>query len=298
MPSRRPQPSVKVTTHNEKKLNPGAIDEPFYPWPTSDGSIKHGFADNRIRTYFEPFLKLITKTQKRYDWYFFYTNKSSNENFIAENPSILKQLERLFEDELGSKYSTEQRKILLQSQLVVIAVSKGNQSIAGYCASSYMGKNTLPELEIPLTVANHVVVANRHQQYKIGVTMGAITIFHGQKIRDLFARVSCVLRTNNKHLLGLLSQIGNVYRSDHLELGELSTEQQQALTAINYMHYRIYGLEQVSLPFNKPLEIQHTFDASVTVNNLKQNQITYIFCVTTPATSILRLIGRRRRRKP
>jgi hypothetical protein len=210
---------------------------------------------------------------------------------------VLAQLERLFERELGTKYSPEQYQLLVQSQIVVVAVAKDTNSIAGYFSSSYSGRNTILGVDIPITFGNHGVISQDHQQFKIGVTMGAITTLHGQKLRDLFKTIACVLRTNNKHIMNPLKQAGNVYRSDKLAGDHLSPIEIQARSAIQHMHVNLFQLPDVQLPFDRPLNIEHRFDPAFTIDGVRSDQIIYICCVTSLSRCIYKLFARRQRRQ-
>jgi hypothetical protein len=274
------------------------VEEPaFYPWPQNLDSTKFGRPIKRIRYYFDPFINAIRSIRKDYAWHTFYQNSESRSSYIEGYPEILAQLERLFEDELGTKYTEAQYQLLIRSQIIVVAVSNKNGSIAGYFSSSYADSNTINGIDIPITFGNHGVISREHQQYKIGVTMGAITTLHGQKLSDLFSQIACVLRTNNRNILNPLKQAGTVYRSDELSGDALDNIETTAKAAISYMHNKVFQLSDVHLPFDRPLNIEHRFDPAFTIERVSPDQIIYICCVTSLSKCIYKLFARRPRRK-
>lgn len=274
------------------------VEEPtIYPWPENLDPATFGRPIKRIRYYFEPFMAAIRSIRKDYAWHTFYQNPETHSSHIEDYPEILTQLERLFESELGTKYTAAQYELLVRSHIIVIAVSNRNGSIAGYFSSSYAERDTISGVKIPVTFGNHGVISRDHQQHKIGVTMGAITTLHGQKLSDLFSQIACVLRTNNRNILNPLKQAGIVYRSDELHGDTLDETESMARTAIAHMHNEIFQLSDVHLPFDKPLEIEHRFDPTFTIERVNSNQIIYICCITSLSKCIYKLFARRPRRK-
>ena len=266
-------------------------------WPTALTENQFGEPLKRIRSYFLPFLAAIRRARREYLWKAFFLDSSTGRNVVEQYPKIVDQLELLFERELGSKYSFEQRELLLQSHIVIVAVSKSDMEIAGYFSSSYEPRNAIKGIPIPITFGNHGVIAADHQQYKIGVTMGAITTLHGQRFRDLFSTFACVLRTNNRNILNPLKQAGIVYRSDELSGPRLCEEEEIAKSAMAHMHSNLFQLGRIELPWDQPLKIEHRFDSTFVIDGVREDEIIYICCVTSLAKCIFRLFARRPRRK-
>ena len=127
--------------------------------------------------------------------------------------------------------------------------------------------------------------------------MAAISMLHGQRLRDLFSPIYCVLRTNNKYVYKPLAQTGPTYRSDRLDKPQLSANEQRARIAITHMHAEVFGLIDVELPFGRPLKIQHSFDPRVTIEGVQSDEIIYVFGMTTPARGLFKLLARRARKK-
>ena len=292
----------KQTAHKLADAREDASDEIVvrestgYPWPLEKLPNKYGNAPKGSRIQFEAFLSLIRFARPQYHWIVFYLHNSTGINYISEYPAVLAQLERLFQDELGTRFSDEQRHLLLSSHIVVVAVHKEDGSIAGYHSSSYFPRGALPEVDTPLMFGNHLIIAANHQQFKLGVFMGAIAFMHGEQLRDLFKIIRCTLRTNNKHILHPLEQLGTVYRSDRLEKLGLSDEEKRARVAVSYMHRVMFGLNPEDLRFDAPLEIQHQFSPEVTIEGVGPNQIIYIYCMTSPIRAMVKLVARRARR--
>ena len=274
------------------------VEEPaIYPWPNDLDPTNFGRPIKRIRYYFEPFMNAIRSIRKDYAWHTFYHNPETDSSYIEDYPEILTQLERLFESELGTKYTPAQYELLVRSHIIVVAVSSRNGSIAGYFSSSYAEKGTISGVNIPVTFGNHGVISRDHQQFKIGVTMGAITTLHGQRLSDLFSQIACVLRTNNRNILNPLKQAGTVYRSDELHGDNLDDTEAKVRTAISYMHNEIFQLSDIHLPFDRPLNIEHRFDPTFTIERVGPDQIIYICCITSLSKCIYKLFARRPRRK-
>jgi len=297
MPERQSTPLADGPAENGPDFDIVVKERSSYPWPSDIKRETIGKPTPRIRMYFVPFIALVRHARRDYSWKFFYTNPETGRSFIEAYPAVLHQVERLFHDELGTSFSQEQRGILLNSQIVTVAVSRKDDSIAGYFSSSYIPSGTITDVDIPLTLGKHGVISRKHQQFKIGVTMGAISMIHGQRIRDLVRTVGCVLRTNNRHIFNPLDQSGVVYRSDRLSDNSDLKHSPTARAAILHMHNEVFGLKNVSLPFDKPLQIGHRFDAEVTIEGVAPDQIIYVFCRTSLIRLIFRLLARRARRK-
>ena len=297
MPELKPRVDVGESSARNTDFEIVVEESTRFAWPLEDMREDFGEPMKRIRFYFKPFLNMIRSIRKDYSWKVFYIDPATDRSMVEQFPEVVDQLEKLFERELGTKYSHAQRELLLCSHIVIIAVAKKSNEIAGYFSASYAPRNSIPGIPIPVTFGNHGVIAEEHQQFKIGVTMGALSILHGQKLRDLFRTIACVLRTNNKNILNPLRQAGNVYRSDHLQSSTLSKDEAISQRAIDYMHNNVFNLPDEPLPWDKPLEIDHRFDPAFTIDGVRENQIIYISCVTSLSKCTVRLFARRRRRK-
>ena len=187
-------------------------------------------------------------------------------------------------------------KLLLTSQLVVVVVDKDQGTIAGYSSSSYVPKNTISGIDRPLSLGNHCVIAAEHQKHKIGMFMAAISMLHGQNFFDLFKKIFCVLRTNNRYVYLPMAQIGPTFRSDKLSSPNLTRDEQMARIAIAHMHNEVFRISSVALPFDRPINIHHRFNPAVTIEGVNPNQIIYVFGITIPVRGIFKLLARRSHR--
>jgi hypothetical protein len=272
-------------------------EAPVYPWPPALSAKRFGNIEHPHLWHFRIFLKLIELARPTYSWKYFYLNRSSGLSHLADYDELIQQLERLFQDELGSPFSEEQLNLLLTSQLVVVVVDKKSGTIAGYSSSSYVPRNSITGINRPLSLGNHCVIAADHQQHKIGMFMAAVSMLHGQRLPDLFRNVFCVLRTNNRYVYLPMKQTGPTFRSDKLSHTNLTEDEQRARLAISHMHNEVFRLYNIELPFDRPLDIKHNFDPAVTIDGVNSNQIIYVFGITIPVRGIFTLLARRSRRK-
>ena len=262
-------------------------------WPAELVASKFGKNHTSFKWYFLIFLKILEAAKPKYRWKYFFIEEGQSVNEISKYPIVTRQLEGLFQSELGACFTEAQLNLLITSQIVAVAIDKESNSISGYSSSSYIPRDTVHGIDYPLSLGNHCVISSKHQKHKLGMFMAAISIMHGQKFLDLFREVSCVLRTNNKHVYLPMSKTGPTFRSDRLARGELSRAEEVAKLAITYMHNEVFNLRSVELPFDRPIDIEHKFDPEVTIDGVKPDQIIYVYGSTKPSKGICKLLFRK-----
>ena len=123
------------------------VSEPrLYPWPTEILPLQSNFygVSQHNSLLFNMVIGLARKLRQDFHWVVFYNSPSqSSMNSISEYPQLIEQMERLFSDELGTKYSEPQEYLIRSAHSVVVAVDKTNGSLAAYCCNSYLPKGTI-----------------------------------------------------------------------------------------------------------------------------------------------------------
>ena len=112
------------------------VKEPkLYPWPATipleesfHGSSRHSSSLFRL------LIRIAKLVRSEFRWFVFYSLPHSEEsNSIAEYPDLIGQMEHLFQDELGTRYSEPQEHLIKAANSVVVVVHKDTGSIAAYC---------------------------------------------------------------------------------------------------------------------------------------------------------------------
>jgi hypothetical protein len=263
-------------------------------WP-ADVSFRSSYGCPRPNALlFNISLKIVRAFRQDYHWIALHpTNNGELTNSISTLPGLLDILEDIFRDELGSDFSPEQLQLLIQSEIVIIAVCKETGDISGYCSGRQLPAS-MQTFTLPIVFGCHEVISIDHQQSKLGVFMASLLFVYGQKITNLFSPMGIVVRSNNRHILRPLQQAGQIFRSDKLSITDPKLQEERAV--ISYMHDEVFGLKDVSLEFGTPLEVAHYFEERVRIEGLSGNQIIYILCKTTLARAVAKLVYRRRRK--
>lgn len=264
-----------------------------YPWPENIPISKAYGAPNPNTNLFNVFTAFVRRYRKDYFWVYFHPiSRTNRTNSISCQPDLVSRLEDIFRDELGANYTYEQRELLLQSEIVIVAICKKTNSIAGYCS----GRHSQPShhrFSYRVVFGCHEIIAKAHQRAKLGVFMAAQLIMYDQRISNLFSKIGIIVRSNNKYILRPMQQFGIVFRSDQMRDPRLEEHRK----IVQFMHNQLFMLKDVPLSFDQPLEIDHYFEEPVRIEGLSGNQIIYILCQTTLFKSVVKLLFRRKRKK-
>ena len=265
--------------------------EPHFPWP-ADLEIRNYGVPQFSHFLFDIAFRIVRRSRPRFRWLAFHREHGSKENAVAKHPAVIEQLERLFWSELGTTYTPEQRTLLIESDLLLIALNTKSGSIAGYSSSKHLYPGTIQGVSMPVTAGCHEVVGTGFQKDKLGSIFGSLCTIYGHGPTELLQDIAVVVRTNNKNILRPLQKCGLVHRSDQIAHQNDGTQQISKLV-IEYMHHSVFGLRGMS-PIGHPLKIKHTFDERFTIRGLGPNEIVYLCTHTTLARLLFGLLGRKR----
>ncbi len=271
--------------------------EPNFPWPDELTNRSYG---NPVHPHFlfDIAVSGVRRLRSAFDWYVFHREQSDRLNVIEEYPTLFDHLERLFWSELGTRYTPEQRNLLLRSDLILVVVDKQTGQIAGYASSNHLPVGVINNVEIPVTAGCHEVVGKAFQRAKLGTIFGTLMTIMGRTARELFADIAVVLRTNNKYFIRTLEQWGEIDRSDQIDPNTtLNGRIANSAKIIGYMHTQLFGLSE-PVPLGHPLKIQHTFEERITIPGVGPNEIIYLCYHTTLFDLLTGLLGKKKKQRP
>lgn len=293
---------TSVRVREPDKLNSDdqiIVAEPkVYPWPdhlSLDDSVFG--APIHHSSLFRGLLRVARKTRSEFHWIVFYNSHNAiNTNSIADHPDVIQQMERLFRDELGTPYSEPQEFLIRAANTVVVAVHKETSSIAAYCCSRFLPANENPCIPIPISFGCHEIIGEAFQGARLGSLLGALICSYGHPPRRIFNEFAVATRTNNKYIYNTFMAFGDVKRSDELT-GNLQIDN-IARSVISHMQTEVFGLDE-EVPFDRPIAIEHEFDAQVTIAGLHPKEIIYAVSFSSLVRATLRLLmgPLKRRRK-
>jgi len=272
------------------------VPEPrLYPWPTEVLPLQskcYGVSQHNTLL-FNMVIRLAKKLRQDFHWVVFYNSPGqSSTNIISEYPQLIEQMERLFNDELGTKYSEPQEHLLRSAHSVIVAVDKNNGSLAAYSCNSYLPKRTEPGIPVAVSFGCHEIIAEKYQRARLGSLLGALICVYGHSPFNIFRSFAVATRTNNKYIYSTLSAFGDIYRSDHLT--NKGTRPEVARSIVRYMQNTIFDLVE-EVPLDHPITIQHQFDDGVTLAGLSNQEIIYAVSFSTLYKAFTRLLKKPKR---
>lgn len=253
------------------------VREAQLAWPDGLEMKSYGSESLHSNALFKLALGWLRTQRPSYEWIPIFRDNDSNRNALARLPELLKQLNKLFKSELAADFSEAQISLLSEAHCVLIGYDKSSKSIVSFGSVRFSERGSLSSHGIDCRVihAGLLIVAKSHAKAKLGTMMPTVIASYGHSFLSIFRREIIVLRINNKYLEAIMHRGGTVYRYDKL-ITPQDSKSKMAQAAMEWTHHNVFHLSHVPLEPGKPIPIQHRFTSDVTMENLKENEITYV----------------------
>ena len=222
--SRKPQTSYGASPKTAERAAVGeTFDEivirepspPSYPWPDDVPLTSHGDPNIRPSLVYRFAMANVQRSQPNHRWISFFKDTPTN-NSLLRFPSLIKVLNRLFQDQLQSPYSEAQLALLAEADVVIVCYDPKRNSILSYGSTRFSNKGTIPAVNHQVAHAGHMIVARGNEKKQLAPTTAITMALYGHRFHNLFMTEIIVLRTNNKYIERLMRRAEPIYRSDRI----------------------------------------------------------------------------------